>query len=281
MDNNHFSMIRFNLITSLFSILNQNDEDDIYFTLAKYCLEHLGELEKISARQIEEACFASRSSVKRFFKDIGFDSLSAMKETLPELEDHQRFYLKYANREDFGDYVAKAVQEMMADVNEAVTEEMLDDLSQRIYDCKEMILVCSDCSSSSARSFQQSMVLLGRVVRLVTDSTAALKQLEKLDEKDLLLVSSVSGNYAHAIVESLQAVKAYKILLTHNSSPVLRKEYDEVIYLTRHPSAADSIQPWRSVYSQYAGTYLLDRLHSHYLRKFPEKAYFFTGQNQG
>lgn len=281
MENNTFSMVRFNLITSLFAILNQNDENDVYFTLAQFCLEHLNELETMSIRRIEEECFASRSSIKRFFKDIGFESLSAMKVILPDLQAHQRVYQEYANRPDFGSYVASAIQEMMAEVDASVTEQMLDALSEQIYHCAQMVLVCSDCSSSSARSFQQSMVVLGRVVRLVTDSTAALKQLEHLSTKDLLLVVSVSGNYAHAIHSSMSGVKAHRILLTQNHSRVFDEDYDEILYLTRKQEAQDEIAPQRSVYNQYAAIYVLDRLHSHYLRKYPGKACFLTPKSEG
>lgn len=279
MESPQFSMVRFNLTTSLLSILNENDEDDIYFTLARYCLDHLDTLDTISIRQIEEECFASRSSVKRFFKSIGFDSFSAVKETLPELGNHMRAFLDYSSKPEFTSFIAAAIQDMMQDVNTAVTEEMLDRLARHIHDAGEVVLVCSDFSSSSARNFQQSMVLMGKVVRLITDSTAALKTLEQLTKDDLLLVSSISGNYALAITDSVSCVKAHKILITLNRSKLLRDQYDDVLYITQAPHSSDHMSPQRSVYNQYAGIYLLDRLYSHYVQMYRNEARFSVCKN--
>lgn len=280
MEETQFNMIRFNLTTSLLAILNENDEDDIYFTLARYCLDHIDSLDKISIRQIEEECFASRSSIKRFFKYIGFDSISAVKDILPELDNHMQAFLDYSNKPDFASHIAAALQDMIADVNQAVDETVLDNLARAIHESDEVVLVCSDYSSMSARTFQQSMILMGKVIRLITDSTAALRLLERLDEKDLLIVSSISGNYAHAISSAVSGVKAKKTLITLNRSQLLKEQYDNVIYITQTPHSSDRMSPQRSVYNQYAGIYLLDRLYSHYVQTYWQEARFSPEKEQ-
>ena len=60
-----YSITRFNLLTSLLSILNTNDTEDTNFHIAKYILEHFQELDRLSIYDLAEECFVSRSSIQR------------------------------------------------------------------------------------------------------------------------------------------------------------------------------------------------------------------------
>ena len=86
---NDYSIIRFNLLTSLLSILNKNDENDTDFIIARYFLDHLDEIKNTSIYTVAEECFLSRSSVQRFIKNIGYESYTQLKKGLDEVLSHE------------------------------------------------------------------------------------------------------------------------------------------------------------------------------------------------
>ena len=87
--NKGYSIVRFNLLTSLLSLLNRNDENDTDFVIARYFLNHLRELKDTSIYKIADECYVSRSSVQRFIKNIGYDSFTSMKASIDEIIAHE------------------------------------------------------------------------------------------------------------------------------------------------------------------------------------------------
>ena len=87
--NKGYGIVRFNLLTSLLSHLNRNDENDTDFVIARYFLTHLRQLKDISIYKIAEECFVSRSSIQRFIKNIGYDSYTQLKGSLDEVITHE------------------------------------------------------------------------------------------------------------------------------------------------------------------------------------------------
>ena len=75
-NNKIITLQTFNLLSSLLSILNTNDELDTDFVIAKYFLNNLNHLKDISIYKVADECFVSRSSVQRFIKNKLFHNIA-------------------------------------------------------------------------------------------------------------------------------------------------------------------------------------------------------------
>lgn len=205
-----YSIGRFNLLSSLLTILNRNDEGSSESNLSRYMLEHLHELDHLSIYKIAEDCYLSRSSVQRFIRTLGYDSFTSLKAALPETERHQRAFIDYADHTDYATYLASELNAMASDINETCVECGLEPFALRIHEADEVIILTAEDSSSAARTFQQAMLSIGKLIRLMTSSAISLSPLFRLSDDALLIVCSTTGNYAIAVDRELHDIDAEK-----------------------------------------------------------------------
>ena len=69
----------------------------------------------------------------------------------------------------------------------------MDKLAESIHASRHVVLFTSDFSGMAARSFQQSMVVMGKLVQIVSDAHYMLEYLEELTSDDLLITVSATG----------------------------------------------------------------------------------------
>ena len=264
------SFVRFNPMTSFLAVLNTNDEDDTNFILARYFLDHFHEIPRLSIYQIAEECFTSRSSVQRFLKSIGYDTFTELKDSIAEVKDHQRSYLTYVDHTDFPNYIRGKLDAMMDDINRMAEKQKLIRLAEKIHDSETVFIVNAEDSSSAARIFQQQLLSMDKLVRLVTSSAHTNPEvLRKLSEKDCVITCSASGNFALMLDREISEVKAYKALITLNRTMMFENSYDWIFYLseTLQPSNR-SLLKLRNVYTRYGMAYFFDLLFHLYFRRY-------------
>ncbi len=268
-----YNLIRFNLVTSLLLTLNGNYKDDTYFSLAKYFLENLDRLDTMNIYDVADQCFVSRSSIQRFCKYLGFDSFTMMKQQAPASIRHSSTFITFASNQDFETSFRNDMNAMLADVEHMADQQNLSTLADLIYRSRNVVLVYAVTSNSGVREFQEEMIVTGKLIRIVSDATANMQLLEELDENDLLITTSATGNFALAIVDNLKAVKAHKVLVTLNRSSVLKNAYQKVYYLTETEVYSDHITAHgdRNVYTKYAMTCFLDLLYHLYVTKYQKE----------
>lgn len=260
---------RFSILTSLLSILNSNRDDDTYVALSRYFLEHLDKLDTLSIFDVAEECFVSRSSIQRFVKDIGFESFSAMKQYAEETRIHQRAFLTYAGDPEFGSHISSSMNQMMQDVSRLAETGELRELAQSIHESKNVVILIADNSSSAVKLFQDGMVAMGKLIRLLTNSTADNSLLESLKKEDLLITISVTGNYALAIHEGIRQITASRFLVTMNHSELFRSGYDRIFYLSEEPFICDRISHgMQNTYTHYGANYFFDLLYHEYVIRY-------------
>lgn len=269
MEEKQYSMAKFSLMTSLLAVLNENRKDDSYFLLAQYFLQHFHELDKLNIYDVAEECYISRSGIRRFCKSIGFDNFSELKEA-DEWTRHREAFIGYANRADFREYLNRSIQEMMRDIDRMADLQSIDKLARRLHDSGDIVLLTSDYSSNAAREFQQEMVVMGKIVRILTDSYADPELLDNMHENDLLITSSATGNYAIAVDDMLRGLKPCKVLVTLNHSKRFYSNYHFIFYLSQKTQEHADISTGghRSVYTKYGINYFFDLLYHRYVRLY-------------
>jgi DNA-binding MurR/RpiR family transcriptional regulator len=258
----------FNVMTSLLMVVNHTPENDLYNVLARYLLEHFNDLQDMSIYTVADDCFASRSSVQRFIKSIGYESFTSMKANAKVVKAEAAAFLTYTSQPDYEHSLQKSVDDMMQDINSEAELQDIDAIGRMISQAKNTVIVVSETSNNFARTFQESMVSLGKLIRIQSDSMTDQPLIHDLDEDDLILVASVSGNYALRLNNEMKEIRTGKVLITLNRAELFKQVYNRIFYLSGiHMISRSEPSKMRNVYTKYGMLYFFDLLYHSYVKQ--------------
>ena len=261
--------IAFNILTSLLSIMNQNDESNVDCVLAKYLLEHLDEIPRLSIYDLADACYVSRSSIHRFVRSCGYESFREFKKSSVDADMHRRRFIQYTDFTDYPVHLKYQTMQMMEDVTRIADSEEMSRTIEAIHNSKEVVFLVADDSSSPVRVFQQQMTAVNKIVRVLTSSNTNLSMIDSLTDRDLLVVCSISGNFAIMINDDVRDLATKKILLTTNRTTLFSSSYDTIFYLSSYRfSASSNLVASQNIYTAYSLSYFLDLLFHFYYEKY-------------
>ncbi len=265
--NNEYCIIRFNLLTSLLSILNKNDEDDTSFIIAKYILDHLKDFGSRSIYKVAEDCYLSRSRVQRFAKEIGYDNYTQMKQSIAEVLQHEEALLDYTDHTDYSNFILDSIDTMTDDIAETAKKQGFKNLLNRFIQAKSVVLLVAEDSSHACKLLQQQLLATGKLIRIVTSAGTNIALLDSLDRDDLLIVCSISGNFALAINDQLKDIKATKCLITLNRTTAFIGQYSIIYYIgEKIKPSSHSIRMFKNVYTTYGLIFFFDLFYHAYFR---------------
>lgn len=260
---------QFSIICTLLDVINSNEESDTNVILAKYLLDHIYELQDKSVYDIADETYISRSSVQRFFKNIGFDSYSNIKFNMPESLIHNKRFSKFYRQENFSKKYKNDLEAMIEDIDNFSNSEQLDHFVDLLHVSENVVFNFFENSTNAAHEFQEAMVYIGKSIRLVTNSTLTEEFLSSLTEKDTFITLSMTGNYAIATLNEVSKIKANKILISLNDSKILKETYDKIITFSKNNMTNDYIQSgMKNAYTIYGFSYLLDLVLNRYFSKY-------------
>lgn len=269
---NEYNITRFNLLTSLLAILNKNDENDTAFIIADYILNNLKEMEKISIYKVAEDCYVSRSSVQRFVKDIGYDNYTQMKQSLAEVIQHEDALLDYTDHTEYSDYIQESIHTMTADIAETAKSQGFKKLLSRFNQARSVVLLAAEDSAHACKLLQQQLLATGKLIRIVTSAGNNISLLDTLDRDDLLIVCSVTGNFALAINNQLKDINATKCLITLNRTTAFLGHYSLIYYIgEKEKPSSRSIKMFKNVYTSYGLSFFFDLFYHAYYRSYASK----------
>lgn len=262
----------FNLISTLISLINENEEDDINVHLAKYMLMNLDKLESMSIYDLAEECYTSRSTVQRFIKYIGYDSFNNIKSKTQMCLDHNHRYTKYYTRKNFRENYLSELEEMMKSIDSIIDSPTISYFVDLIHISDNIVFNFADSSTIAPLDFQEAMLCFKKTVRCITNSSRSIELLNSLNENDTLITLSVTGNYALASLKDIEKTRANKVLITLNRSDEFKNVYDKIIYLNQNSASASFIQTGvKNSYTIYGLTYFLDLVANMYYEKYYEE----------
>lgn len=266
---NYKKYLQFNTITTLLNIINSNSEDDIDVTIATYILDNIYNVNKITIYDVSEKCYLSRSSVQRFVKKVGFNSFTELKENIYSTAiEHLPAHIEYASSEDYENTLISNLAKMTQNIMETSQSNSfsITDLAKLIRDRNNVTFVISESSSTTARSFQESMLSTSKLIHLLSDSSPNIDSLLNLTESALVVVLSVTGNYALSLTGLIKNIKPETVLVTLNHSEKLKNAFDEIYYLSNSfKFSSDSTSRMRNVYTKYSIILFLDLLFHKYV----------------
>ncbi len=259
----------FNLISTLISIINTNNDDNINCIFARYFLDHLDQLDSISIYDIAESCYTSRSSVQRFIKEIGFESYSNLKNKVQESIRHNYRYVNFYKMKDFKKSYRESIDKMFDSFDKFCDSEHLEYFVDLIHVSKLVVFSIAEGSSIAPFDFQEALVSLNKTTRIITNNAKSTELLNSLNENDTLITLSMTGNYALATLSDIEQTKANKVLITLNHSDIFEDVYDKIIYFGEGDSSKDYIQDGlRDAYTIYGFNYFFDLVLNKYFEKY-------------
>lgn len=250
--NTEHNIFKFNLLSSLLFVLNNNNKDDTDFIIAWYLITHLKRIKDISIYKIAEECYVSRSSIQRFIKNIGYESYTQLKENADEVVAHEIGFVDYTDHAEYQEYLAKSITDMMNDVIQATQSRRYQALIDAFMSTENIVILTAEDSSHACRVFQQQALTVKKLVRIVTSASNTLSVLESMQPQDLLIVCSVTGNFALAINNQIKEISAKKRLVTMNTTSQFEGVYDLIYYMSSlYRLNANNFVSNRNVYNIY------------------------------
>ena len=251
---------RFGIMNALLDIINAGNEGEADTAIAAYLLEHFYELPELTIYDIAEACATTRQQVRRFCQHVGLDNFRMFKRERIAME--YEYYGTYRYVENYPEQLARDLAAMARDINDAAVPH-LDRLCAQINRADRMAFLISDIYSSSCLEFQKQMILLGKMVRVVSNNFQTNALLHGLTENDLVAVISISGRWARELVELIDTAPALRVLVTAIHDEALSESFDDVLPV----SNADKPQ-FKTVYHTFGIPYVLELLQKRYRDRY-------------
>ena len=266
-----YNLNKFDIFSSLFSIVNEgHSTNEINKNIANYLLKNLNNLGNLTIYDVAEECYVSRSSIHRFLKQIGVDQFSNLVRFVQDSQQHYSAYHKYANHDNFPLHLQQMMEEMMQSIAGIADDAKVRQLVQMVHDYERVFILVADGSSSAPLQFQEEMMSIGKLIYVYTSSNVDEESFAQLSAHDLLIVCSITGNYAFAVTKDLTGVRSPKVLITSNHADAFKGHYSHIIYMSENNG---DNRPYaflgnRNVYTKYGLIFFFDIIFSQYLQEY-------------
>lgn len=251
---------RYGLMNSLIAILNEgNDSTDIF--IAKYFMQNFRRMQDLNVYDVAEECFVDRATIRRFAQKLGYANFKEMKEQFENFNEYYKFYR--ACQIGDGSPMAQQISDMARDIDRQLDDGSIEILIDRIYESGDIVFLTSDIYSNQGIDFQKTMIMAGKMVRIVSNVYENHVVLRDLDPNDLLVVLSISGFFARESLDFISNLNVQKILMTSLRAPRFEEEYDDVFYISE-----GFHEETRSIYALFGIKYYLEKISLAYINKY-------------
>lgn len=257
---------RLGLVDSLFRILDHNNIGNPDHAIARYFLENYARIGELNIYDVAAECYVSRSSIRRFCKQVGYDNFLDLKKEFKQFDYQYNYFMEMHKGNDFRGYYAKEIIAMVQEVDELISKAELEQMADHIYHSKRVFFLSSYSSSQCVMEFQRPLVLLHKIIQVMTDSNFDQETLLSLGSDDAVFMVSTMGNFARSNLSVLSRCHAYKALITTSHDESLVSTFDDIYYLTK-----DDYSNTKSVRGKFGTLYVLDILYNVYLKKYSNR----------
>lgn len=259
-----------NLFHVLQVIVNSEEESNTNKMIARYLVEHMHEIDKLSIYDLADGCFISNSTVSRFAKSLGVSNFVEMKEMLSEYKDSgfeistdimDKLDLSPKDpKANFANYIDRICKSLH--VMEDVSFEEINALNQTIHDTKNVYVFGTELTGLLIRYYQLMMMSIGKVVYCCDDNINAHSLVKGLGPDDLAVVVSNDGNYLNGnkdIILTLRKQGCKMVLITQNPTCRYINRFDQVVYMGEYSE---------SIASHHKQLLMIEAIINLYVRKF-------------
>jgi hypothetical protein len=250
---------RYSLISSLCDMITTASPESPEYKISEYFLRHYSELDQLNIYDVADACFVSRSSIRRFCQSIGFDNFKDLKEQFPQYDDMEGMHML-----ETADFYRKPTHlEIIGDVLSSLNARMqlpdTDELLKYINDSSSVMFYCIGFAENIAKEFQHEMIHCRKVIYVSSSLSFVKNWVSMATPDDLLVTISTSGSFADLMVKELGYAPMKKALLIASNMPDLDGEFDIPYHM-----ASNLKDPPLDIYARYGLTYFFDMLFYRY-----------------
>lgn len=230
----------------IFSVINTEDPTTADYVLAKYLLEHLGNLQTLTATQLAKECGVSKATVSRFIRKLGLEDFMDLqylcRYSLNTLDD--KFAFQWEGDDLIGGYldaVARNTQRMKKVLHRDQLERLVEDIDRY----PKVAAMGHMQSAGHAMDLQCDLSSGGRIIDFYQQVRLQKDYLKQADQDTLIIIFSMSGDFMRRIDmgrnitwEPGRKPKLYLITTTRLKHG--RSVYDEIIELDHEYDYASS-----------------------------------------
>lgn len=251
------------LVDTLFRIAEKSPKGETDQMIAEFFLNNYKIIGNLNIYDVADQCFVSRSSVRRFCKQIGYDNFADMKADFKDFDYQYRYFMQLQEKQNYREWYEQEVIRTILELKETIDQSTLENIAKNIHDSENVVFLSSYSSAQYVKEFQRPLVLLNKVVYSFSDIESTLPILNTLNETDCIFVVSMMGNYARSSTELLSSVKCSKYLLTTSKDESLCNHFDEIYYLS-----LEDYSNVKSIQGKFGGMYFFDNLYNVYVNLY-------------
>ncbi|ETY72702.1 hypothetical protein LFAB_16250 [Lactiplantibacillus fabifermentans T30PCM01] len=244
----------YNLLYKLSNELDTNNPASINFVLSEYLLNNFARIPTLSIYDIAAECNVSRSTIRRFAKQMGFENFAVFKKLVKQHFKPKETIPDKNYRETLTNNLINIANEL----DERMDTHEVDVICNRIRQANKVYIYTPEPSISSARDFQVSLASKGQVSYVVTDFSPENSILQSLTKQDYILTLSVSGMFAKIIDPIMKKCPCTCDLVTANRIWDYESTYSHIYYMSHLDHAKNP-----EIYRSYGLHYFLDIIQNH------------------
>ena len=232
----------------LINYLNTAKERDVFYYAASTILEHIDQIPNLSIGQVADLCFASPATISRLVRKLNFESFNEFKqEVIRSISDINRIQtVRYGNepverypnisRGQIKQEFKEAIIQNIEFTNQTISTEDIDEVIDYIDNANRVIFLGFNTGQYMSSQLQATLAANNKTVISHASERLQLEELADIREDDLIILSSITGNYfkyKSAAMEMFKKSKAKKIIITQAYEVGQASKADKVIQIGR------------------------------------------------
>lgn len=221
--------------------------------IADYLLQNATEIKNINIADLAELTESSPATITRFSKKVGVENFVDLKMKINSHvgeTNEQESELLIANE------ILKYYSEVIEETNKLTNKKYLEEVIKLISSANRIYILGIGNSGLTAKEFSYRLLRMGLTSSAILDSHIMLMQGAILDEKDLIIAVSSSGETAE-IIASLELAKNNKVKIVALTS-FINSSIAKISDVTLLSYYSKFINNERFVNSQFALIYIID-----------------------
>lgn len=213
----------------LINYLNTAKERDVFYYAASTILEHIEEIPNLSIGQVADLCFASPATISRLVRKLNFESFNEFKqEVVRSMNEMDRIQtVRYGNepveqypnvsRSNIKTEFKDAIIENIEFTNQTVSVNDIEEIVDYIDQANRVIFLGFNTGQYMSSQLQATLAGYNKAIVSHGNERLQLEVLEDIHEDDLIILSSITGNYfkyKSAAMEMFKKSKAKKVIIT-------------------------------------------------------------------
>ncbi len=181
----------------LLGIIQSEPNDSIDCQIANYLLEHIQDLNDITANDLAQTCQVSKSSISRFTRRVGLNDFYELKHMLHHYQ-HNLTKFDFTSRSDNENSMIQyieTVSQHIQDLRYMLDFDAIDEITDDIYHYPKVIIAGSLQANSVCLSLQVDLFSSGKVVQAKVKYTELREIIDKADSQTLIIVLSSTGRF--------------------------------------------------------------------------------------